>query len=107
MILILVTDFSLPNDIYKLYKDRLIPEAISYWESSLRVKYPYFPIFLGRICATPQHYYSEATKSVSCESDCASQTKCGDYIQIPEEHLDVRKKIIEINLIIVSLNIIV
>ncbi len=72
-----------------LYKDNLIPNAIDYWQSSLKLKYPYFPIYLGRLCATSQVYYSEATKSVSCEQDCAVATKCGDYIDIPEEHLDV------------------
>lgn len=43
-----------------------------------------------RLCATSQVYYSETTKSISCETNCAAQTKCGDYITIPEEHLDVR-----------------
>jgi hypothetical protein len=80
---------SLPKEIFELYKTRLIPEAISYWENSLKVKYPYFPIYLGRLCATSQIYYSESTKSVSCEMNCAVQTKCGDYITIPDEHLDV------------------
>lgn len=72
-----------------LYRDNLIPDAINYWQSSLKLKYPYFPIYLGRLCATSQVYYSESTKSVSCEQDCAAATKCGDYIDIPEEHLDV------------------
>ncbi len=80
---------SLPKDILSLYKENLIPEAIKYWETSLKLKYPYFPIYLGRLCATSQVYYSETTKSVSCERDCAAETKCGDYIVIPDEHLDV------------------
>ena len=80
---------SLSSKTLELYKNRLIPEAIRYWESSLRVKYPYFPIYLGRLCATPQVYYSETTKSLSCDTACAAQTKCGDYINIPESHLDV------------------
>jgi leishmanolysin-like peptidase len=41
------------------------------------------------LCSTSQFYYSEKTKSISCETSCASQTKCGDYIQIPDEHLDI------------------
>lgn len=41
------------------------------------------------LCATSQVYYSEQAKTVSCEKNCAAQTKCGDYIVIPEEHLDV------------------
>ena len=44
---------------------------------------------IERLCATSQVYYSESSKSVSCEYNCATQTKCGDYIVIPEEHLDV------------------
>jgi hypothetical protein len=40
--------YKLPADIIKLYHDSLIPDAISYWENSLRVKYPYFPVFIGR-----------------------------------------------------------
>jgi hypothetical protein len=80
---------NLPKDILSLYKENLIPDAINYWETSLKLKYPYFPIYLGRLCATSQVYYSETTKSVSCEKDCAAETKCGDYIVIPEEHLDV------------------
>lgn len=81
--------FNLPKDVLKLYKNELIPKAIEYWQSSLKLKYPYFPIYLGRLCATSQIYYSETTKSVSCEQSCSSETKCGDYIVIPEEHLDV------------------
>ncbi len=41
------------------------------------------------LCSTSQVYYSELTKSVSCEVSCAEKTKCGDYITIPDEHLDV------------------
>lgn len=31
----------------------------------------------------------DTSKTTACESHCAKQTKCGDYIVIPEEHLDV------------------
>jgi len=44
---------------------------------------------LGRSCATHHVYYQESTRSVSCDTACASVTKCGDHIQIPDEHLDL------------------
>jgi hypothetical protein len=80
---------SLSPEILILYKDDLIPEAIEYWENSLKVKYPYNPIFLGRSCATSQVYFQRSSKIVNCENGCSTVTKCGDYIIIPEEHLDV------------------
>ena len=48
-----------------------------------------FCFYLLSLCATSQVYYSEASKSISCETNCAEKTKCGDYITIPDEHLDV------------------
>ncbi|CAF1091970.1 unnamed protein product, partial [Brachionus calyciflorus] len=80
-----------PLDVINLYKDYLIPEAIKYWESSLQVKYRYFPLLLGRSCLTSQIYFNDVTKNFICDSDCSKITKCGDYIIIPEEHLDMCK----------------
>lgn len=88
--LIIFVDLSLSPEILRLYKDNLIPEAIDYWEESLKVKYPYNPIFLGRSCATSQVYFQKLSKIVNCENGCSMVTKCGEYIVIPEEHLDVR-----------------
>ncbi|RNA21167.1 leishmanolysin-like peptidase [Brachionus plicatilis] len=83
--------YDFPSNILKLYKDYLIPEAIKYWENSLKVKYRYFPILLGRSCVNLQLVFDDSTKSVACETDCSETTKCGDYITIPEEHLDTCK----------------
>jgi leishmanolysin-like peptidase len=85
---------SLPKEVVNLYANELIPKAIEYWESSLKVKYPHSPLYLGRFCLQSQFYYSiEDPKSqnqiVACEQDCSKETKCGDFITIPDEHLDV------------------
>ena len=48
MIQLIFVSKSLPQVIYDIYSKTLIPEAIRYWENSLKVKYPYFPIYLGR-----------------------------------------------------------
>jgi hypothetical protein len=79
----------LPKDIREIYKTKLIPDAVGYWENSLKVKNAYSPIYLGQSCETSQVYYSEKTKTVSCETSCSPETMCGDYIAIPKEHLDI------------------
>lgn len=88
-IVLIINVFSLPDEIVTLYKDNLIPAAIHYWENSLSLKYPHSPLYLGRFCNPSQSYYSETKKTHICESDCGETTKCGDYIPIPEEHLEV------------------
>ncbi len=72
-----------------MYKNKLIPEAIDFWQKSLRVKYPYRPILLGRSCPSSQVYYALGMKTVSCDNNCLKSTKCGDLIVVPDEHLDV------------------
>lgn len=76
----------LPSKKYRdLLKKTILPEAIRYWQDTLRVRATRVPIRLRRKCQTGKVVYKDQMQY--CVGKCAKKTICGD-ITIPEEHLE-------------------
>ncbi|ELU10230.1 hypothetical protein CAPTEDRAFT_121578, partial [Capitella teleta] len=73
-----------------LIKNELIPSAVAYWESTLKVRHSGGTIKLLRQCNSERVRYRSSDPYPYCVDGCKEVTKCGETI-VPATHLEACK----------------
>lgn len=79
--------FRLPPEKFTIINDKILPEALVYWEKTLMVRPMLVPIRLNRKCPNNQAFSPDQDPYLYCNEYCESDTTCGEVL-VPDEHLE-------------------
>ncbi|UYV62458.1 LMLN [Cordylochernes scorpioides] len=77
----------LQKEKFEVIHNRILPEALSYWQKTLLVKPVNVPIRLNRKCPNNQVLFPSHDPRQHCLMRCENVTYCGEVV-VPEEHLE-------------------
>jgi len=76
----------LPSWKRDIVTERVVPDAVKYWQNILKVVNSGQTIYLNRKCENNQYFLSPDDPTQYCKNRCV-KTTCGEWI-VPEEHLE-------------------
>ncbi|XP_061381728.1 leishmanolysin-like peptidase isoform X1 [Danaus plexippus] len=77
--------YRLEPEKFVVINNTILPEAVKFWESALKVRKTGGPIILNRKCPTRQVFLHEGR--AYCIDFCSVDTMCGE-VKVPEHHLN-------------------
>jgi leishmanolysin-like peptidase len=69
-----------------IVKERVVPDAVTYWQNILKVVNSGKTILLNRKCENNQYFLSPEDPTQYCKNRCV-ETTCGEWV-VPDEHLE-------------------
>lgn len=79
--------YRLPYEKFVIINKTILPEALAYWERTLRVRPTLVPIRLNRKCPNNQAFSPDQDPYLYCNEYCENVTTCGE-VAVPEKHLE-------------------
>ncbi|XP_022659572.1 leishmanolysin-like peptidase isoform X2 [Varroa jacobsoni] len=72
---------------FRLINERILPQAVEYWSTHLRPRYPLtVPARLNRRCPEDKVFFVQGDPTPFCRERCEAVSLCGE-VPVPAEHL--------------------